>query len=76
MKNNWVYIHTFAFERLSLALLLGSHTWLVLWSPVYFNPLKTNSRLFYLKTQFVPRCYKNQSVYFVSGTSRRLFWDK
>jgi hypothetical protein len=46
------------------------------------NHLKTKRRLFYLKTQSVPRCkpfhlgYKNQSVYAVSGTSRCLFSDK
>ena len=46
------------------------------------NPLKTKRRPLYLKTQSVPRCkhfqscYKNQSVYAVSGTSRCLFSDK
>ena len=46
------------------------------------NPLNTKRRLLYLKTQFVPRskhfhlCYKNQSVYAVSDTSRCLFSDK
>ena len=39
----------------------------------FINPLQTKRRLLYLKTQFG---YKNQSVYAVSGTSRRLFSDK
>jgi hypothetical protein len=49
---------------------------------VRINPLKTKRRLLYLKTQSVPRSkhfssrLKNQSVYAVSGTSRRLFSDK
>ena len=56
-----------------------SHRWLLI---LYFNPLKPKSRQLYLKTQFVLRCkhfhlcYKNQSVYAVSGTSRCLFSDK
>ena len=47
-----------------------------------FNPLNTERRLLYLKTQFVTRSkhfssgYKNQLVYAVSGTSRCLFSDK
>ena len=52
-----------------------------LWALI--NPLNTKRRLFYLKTQFVPRSkhfsslgYKNQSVYAVSGASRCLFSDK
>jgi len=46
------------------------------------NPLKTNRRPLYLKTQSVPRCkhfssrLENQSVYAVSGISRCLFSDK
>jgi len=46
------------------------------------NPLKTKRRPLSLKTQSVPRCkhfhlgYKNESVYAVSGTIRRLFSDK
>ena len=46
------------------------------------NTLKTKLRLFYLKTQFVPRSkhystgYKNHSVYAESSTSRCLFLDK
>jgi len=39
------------------------------------NPLNTNRRPLYLKTQF-HLGYKSQSVYAVSGTSRCLFSDK
>ena len=48
----------------------------------YINPLKTKRRPLYLKTQSYRAvntfhlCYKNQSVYAVSGTSRCLFSDK
>ena len=52
-------------------------------SPILiFNPLKTKRRLLYLKTQLYRAVntfhlgYKNQSVYYVSGTSRCLFSDK
>ena len=45
-------------------------------TPYHLTLLKTKRRLLYLKTQFVSRSYKNQSVYAVSGTSRCLFSDK
>ena len=49
---------------------------------IIINPLSTERRLLYLKTQFVPRSkhfssrLQNQSVYAVSCTSRCLFSDK
>ena len=49
---------------------------------MHISPLKTNGKLFCLKTQSVPAVntfhlgYKNQSVYDVSGTSRCFFSDK
>ena len=53
--------------RFHLAVLLANEA---------INPLKTNGRLMYLKTQFdravntIQLGYKTQSVYAVSGTSR------
>jgi hypothetical protein len=42
---------------------LPSLRYILGYSDLCINPLKTKLRLLYLNTQSVPRCYKNQTVY-------------